>query len=147
MRINPIDPGPGGWRTLTPSRAARTLRGRGEGGAAMVEMAFILPILLALVLGIYEFGRGYQAKVELTGAVREGARAVALNQSSPAQAVWDASPGLSPQPTVTIDSTCPPSAPPGANAVVRASWQWTYNVFFFQGTETISAKGVMRCGL
>jgi Flp pilus assembly protein TadG len=119
---------------------------RSERGAALVEMAFVLPILVALVMGIYEFGRGYHAKVELTGAVREGARAVALGQPA-GPAVVNASPGLNPAPAVFVDSTCPASAAPGTNAVVRATHLWTYNVFFFQGSVTISAKGVMRCGL
>ena len=53
-----------------------------ERGAAAVEFALILPLLVMLVFGIIEFGRGYNAKIELTGAVREGARELALGKTS-----------------------------------------------------------------
>jgi Flp pilus assembly protein TadG len=49
-------------------------------GAAAVEMAIVLPILLLIIFGIIEFGRGYQVKVQLTGSVRDVARALALGQ-------------------------------------------------------------------
>jgi Flp pilus assembly protein TadG len=122
-------------------------RCRGEHGVAMVELAFVLPILLLIIFGIFQFGRAYNAKVELTGAVREGARAVALGQ--PAQAaVTAASPGLDPAPSVNVISTCAASPSPGANAVVEATHDIHYTIPFFRtGTWTISARGVMRCGL
>src|SRR3954454_3432214 len=44
---------------------------RAEAGAAVIEFALVLPLLIMLVFGIIEFGRGYNAKIELTGAVRE----------------------------------------------------------------------------
>lgn len=115
----------------------------------MVEMAFVLPILLMLVFGIYNFGRGYNAKIELTGAVREGARAAALGQTSQVQsAVVTASPGLSPAPTVSVITACAATPPPGSNAVVQASYDLPYNIpFFGSGTWTITAQGVMRCGV
>lgn len=37
-------------------------------------MALILPVFLALVMGIYEFGRAYNLSQTLTNAAREGAR-------------------------------------------------------------------------
>lgn len=123
------------------------LRCRGERGAALVELAFVLPLLFLLLFGIYEFGRGYSAKVELTGAVREGARAAALGQSA-ADAVAAAAPGLSPAPTVTVVTACPNPAPAGANAVVTATYPVSYSIpFFGTGTWTLQVTSVMRCGL
>ncbi len=52
---------------------------RGEQGAAAVEFALVLPMLLLLVLGIADFGLAYQARVELTAAAAEGVRDWALN--------------------------------------------------------------------
>ena len=43
-------------------------------GQALVEMAIILPLLLLLVMGIFEFGRAMYIKNTLTQAARAGAR-------------------------------------------------------------------------
>lgn len=42
--------------------------------AAIVEFAVSLPLLIVLVVGIYDFGAAFNMKQELTNAVREGAR-------------------------------------------------------------------------
>jgi Flp pilus assembly protein TadG len=49
-------------------------RVRDESGQGLVELALVLPVLLALVLGILEFGRAYHLKNVVTDAAREGAR-------------------------------------------------------------------------
>ena len=46
-------------------------------GAAVVESAFVLPILLILMLGIWEVGRMVQVSQILDNAAREGARVAA----------------------------------------------------------------------
>jgi Flp pilus assembly protein TadG len=51
---------------------------RSERGAAAVEFALVTPLLLALVFGIIEFGRGYSQLNVYTGAAREGARYAAV---------------------------------------------------------------------
>jgi Flp pilus assembly protein TadG len=45
-----------------------------ESGQALMEMALLLPVLLLIVLGIFEFGRAYHAKQVVQDAAREGAR-------------------------------------------------------------------------
>jgi Flp pilus assembly protein TadG len=113
----------------------------------MVEFAIVLPLLLMLIFGIYQFGRGYNAKVELTGAVREGARAAALGKTAAEvqNAVTAASPGLTPAPAATVLTACTGTNP---NAVVRATYNVSYTIPFFRtGTWTLSVQGVMRCGL
>ncbi len=47
---------------------------RKQRGAAIVEAAFVIPILLMFVLGILEFGRAYNEYQVLTNAAREAAR-------------------------------------------------------------------------
>jgi len=59
---------PLGWRS----------RGRSERGAALLEMALTLPLLLLVCVGILEFGRAYQTWQVLTNAAREGARVAVL---------------------------------------------------------------------
>lgn len=46
----------------------------GERGAAMVELALVLPLVMALLLGIFTGGHAYFQKISLVDAVREGAR-------------------------------------------------------------------------
>ena len=53
-------------------------RARNERGAALLEMALTLPLLLLVCVGILEFGRAYQTWQVLTNAAREGARVAVL---------------------------------------------------------------------
>jgi len=50
-------------------------------GQALVELALILPILLMLLLGIFEFGRAWNTKQVITDAAREGARLAVVQNS------------------------------------------------------------------
>jgi Flp pilus assembly protein TadG len=58
---------------------------RSERGAALVEFAIVLPVLLLLVFGIIDLGRLLYTYNNLTSAVREGARLAAV-QSNPTTA-------------------------------------------------------------
>jgi Flp pilus assembly protein TadG len=49
-----------------------------ERGQALVEFVFVVPIFLALLLGIIDFGMGFKTYIEVTNATREGARFGAL---------------------------------------------------------------------
>lgn len=51
---------------------------RGERGAALIELAMTLPLLLLVSVGIFEFGRCYQTWQVVTNAAREGARLAVL---------------------------------------------------------------------
>lgn len=56
----------------------RLRRMRQERGAALLEMALTLPLLLLVCVGILEFGRAYQTWQVMTNAAREGARIAVL---------------------------------------------------------------------
>ena len=59
------------------------LRRAGENrGAAIIEVALTLPLLLLVSVGIFEFGRAYQTWQVLTNAAREGARVAVLPDSN-----------------------------------------------------------------
>lgn len=51
---------------------------RGDDGAALIEAAFVLPMLLFVSIGIIEFGRAFQTWQVVTNAAREGARVAVL---------------------------------------------------------------------
>lgn len=127
-----------------PARSPRTRRWmRGERGAVAVEFALVLPVLVLLLFGIIEFGRGYNAQISLQGAVREGARTLAIGNGDPAAAVRSAAPSLSGIAVTTSGSPCTA----GTTASVTATYPFTYNVpLFGTATKTLTATGVMRCG-
>lgn len=51
---------------------------RGERGAALVEFALVLPLLLVVIAGIVDFGFLFQRYEVVTNAAREGARLASL---------------------------------------------------------------------
>ena len=50
-----------------------------ERGAALLEAAITVPIILLISVGIFEFGRAYQTWQVLTNAAREGARLAVIS--------------------------------------------------------------------
>jgi Flp pilus assembly protein TadG len=124
-------------------------------GAAVIEFALLLPLLLLLLFGIIDFGRALNAQITITQAAREGARLAALNQPNVASRTQAAAVGLSGV-SVTVVTSCPPGAGPGVNAQVQVSYPFTFvtpiGAFasFFGGSGagspvTLTAKGVMPC--
>ena len=122
-----------------------------QDGAAAVEFAFIVPLLIVLVLGIAEFGHAFQVQGTLSAAAREGARVMAL-QNDPAAArtaVRDASPTLDPgvtngQITVT-PAACPTSGPARTNVRVTVRYPMPFLTDFFGASVDLTGTGVMRC--
>ena len=62
----------------------RSLR-RNERGAALIETAITIPIILLISVAIFEFGRAYQTWQVLTNATREGARVAILSDVTDGQ--------------------------------------------------------------
>lgn len=52
----------------------RNCRRNPESGVALIESAFVLPLLLVLTMGMLDFGRAFHTKSVLDQAAREGAR-------------------------------------------------------------------------
>jgi Flp pilus assembly protein TadG len=57
-------------------------RMRNERGAALIEAAITVPVILLISVGIFEFGRAYQTQQVLTNAAREGARMAVITAST-----------------------------------------------------------------
>ena len=69
-----------GTRCAGLKRLAR-LRGEDD-GVAMVEFALVLPLLLMLVTGIIQFGLVFNTYINLSDAVRIGARSISLGRGA-----------------------------------------------------------------
>lgn len=61
-------------------------RQRSSEGAAAVEFAIVVPVLLLILFGIVDLGRMLFLQVSLSAASHEGARASALRQFTPSNA-------------------------------------------------------------
>jgi uncharacterized protein (UPF0333 family) len=69
-------------RMETPEiRKVNTVRLYQQKGQALVEMAFVLPIMLLVLMGIFEFGSIFNTYLILTNASREGARVASVGGS------------------------------------------------------------------
>ena len=56
-----------------------------ESGQAMVEFAIVLPLLLMLMIAVFEFGRAYHVYHAVTDAARLGARSAVVADPSTTQ--------------------------------------------------------------
>ena len=123
-----------------------------ERGVAAVEFALVLPLLVLLVAGIADFGRAYHLQTTLSGAAREGVRAMALrNDAGAARTAARAAAG----PLALSDGQISVSPGTGAclsttantvTATVTISYSTTYLSPLIGTTLDLEGKGVMRCG-
>jgi Flp pilus assembly protein TadG len=143
---------------------------RKDSGTSILEMAFLLPILLLLALGVIEIGRYAEFSILVTNAARAGAQYGAQNLATAADntgiqnaAMNDAQgvPGLTvPFPAnawngssyvtcgctgATPGSTCPATCAPGTNPLVYVTvdTQGTLSsIFSFPGLpSSITVRG------
>jgi Flp pilus assembly protein TadG len=127
----------------------RTLRD--ERGASAVEFALIVPLLVLLVFGIVEFGRGFQVQGTLSAAAREGVRMMAL-QNDPAAAraavrstAASLDPALTDAQIVITPARCPTTT--GSTLVrLRIEYDMPFLTGLFGTTVDLTGTGVMRCG-
>lgn len=97
-------------------------------GAAMVEMALVLPIFVLVTLGIVEFGRAMMVSQIVSNAAREGARLGIVDGSTNAGVTSfcktflnDAVNVATSDVTVTITVTEAPGNPAAANTIESSS--------------------------
>ncbi len=119
-----------------------------DDGAAAVEFALILPVLVLLVLGLIEFSLLFNAQISVTNAAREGARVMAI-QDDPAlarAAAIVAAPSLSPALVAGNITVTPASCIAGTSATVQIRYPAALVTGFFGVTLPLEGKGVMLCG-
>lgn len=64
---------------MNKTEGVKNMKVGGRRGTVLVETAVVMPILLVLFLGVFEFGRILMIKQMITNAAREGARVAAIN--------------------------------------------------------------------
>jgi len=123
-----------------------------ERGAAVVEFALVVPLLLLMIVGIAEFGRAYQVQTTISGAAREGVRSMALhNNVTTAKTTTKAyAPGLGltdGQITVSPGTCTVAAGVPAPTMTVTVTRQVTFLTSLLPtASVTLTGKGVMRCG-
>ena len=126
---------------------------RGERGAAAVEFALILPVLLALVLGLIEFSLVFNSQISMTNAAREGARHMAIhnNQAEAKLKAVDAAesstvdPALDTSEVVISPSVCAKGET--VTVTIEHDQDLITGFFPFLGDSiTLTGQGVMLCG-
>lgn len=106
---------------------------RAEDGQGVVEFAFVLPLLIALILGICEFGIAFNNYVTLTDATRVGARKATVsrflgdNGASAVAAARNAAPGLDSKKLV-VTATSTNWTTPGSDVTVTASYPYSIDI-------------------
>jgi Flp pilus assembly pilin Flp len=133
------------------SRSKRRLL---ERGAAAVEFAFILPILLLVIGGTVDFGRALYTQVTLTNAAREGARAAVVGTVADAAARANAaSQGVVTLPPVVVGD-CAGGDDEVRVTVSTPTFDWIIlgpALSLIPGSTTVlpadlSSSATMRCG-
>jgi Flp pilus assembly protein TadG len=122
---------------------------RTEDGAVAVEFALLLPLLVALLLGIMEFGLLYNAQITLTNAAREGVRTVAIenDQAAARNDVRAAALVLDPAVSNTDIGFLPVgTCVAGVTATVTITYHYSYLTGFFGDGRTLTGRAAMRCG-
>ena len=123
---------------------------RRERGAAAVEFALVLPLLLSAVGGAVDFGRLYYQQIMLSNAARDGARLASMGATTyptatvQARTVQAARPLVVNTPVVSVCSGTP------AQATVTVTPQQTFNwtvLGFIPGlpTPALQGRATMTC--
>jgi len=114
-------------------------------GQAVIEFAFVLPLLLVLCFGITEFGRAWMTMNIITSAAREGVRlAVVTAPDIPAveQRVRDVCSAARVVPTLIV-VTPPDPNDPDRRVSVRVDTDFVVIPGNFLGRETGSMSGTI----
>lgn len=120
----------------------------GERGAAAVEFALILPVLILLVMGLVEFSRVFNIQISLSNAAREGARTMAIHNDAgmAATAAIAAAPSINPAITDGQIAVTPGDCAADDTVEVTIDYDVALMTGFFGATIPLTGTGVMLCG-
>ncbi|MHA6668501.1 TadE/TadG family type IV pilus assembly protein [Homoserinimonas sp. A447] len=119
-----------------------------DSGAAAVEFALILPVLILLLMGLIEFSLLFNTQISLTQAAREGARTMAIhNDPAVAQAATiNAAPSVNPAIAAGDITITPTDCTAGTTVTVTINYNAGLLTGFFGVTLPLEGRGVMLCG-
>ncbi|MGQ0804625.1 MAG: TadE/TadG family type IV pilus assembly protein [Actinomycetota bacterium] len=133
--------------------ARRLARSSDERGAAAVEFALILPLLILLVFGIVQFSLAYNRQQGLHAAAREGARIASLPQTTQSEITTRVNNSLSGVPfstaptiTITPNVTKPCDQRSGLTVVVSVQGVTQVDIPLWGNQSlTLTGRGEFRC--
>lgn len=126
-----------------------------ERGAAAVEFAILLPVLLLILIGIMEFGRAFNVQITASNAAREGARYAAVHYADTSgftvgnavAAARLAAPTLPAATTINVTYSAGSSCGPGKTVKVTVLPPRAWLTGFLPlAAPQITGVGVMQCG-
>jgi hypothetical protein len=120
-------------------------RTNNEHGAAAVEMALVLPILLLLVFGIIEFGFIFNRYISVTHSAREGVRLLALGvESGDAEArATDTTDDID-DGTISNPIGCTASEPEPDVVQMECHTEYHLNLYLFESEIPLTSTARMR---
>lgn len=139
------------WRRLrslqlTDARkSAGTRSFHDDSGAAAVEFAFVLVLLVSLLMGIIDFGRAFNAQLTLQHAVREGVRVLAITKDAGQAVDATVAAAQSTVPLADADVTTT-ACTAGEQTSVTAAHTFQFSTPLIGTSLNLNATGVMRCG-
>lgn len=119
-------------------------------GQALIEFAFVIPLLLLLLFGIVEFGRIFGAELVVTYSAREGARAGAVGSTDEAilAQVRNSAANLDPSRLVIVIDPIGTERIRGQQLSVQVRYPMTVAVPFISAitgeTVTVDSTCIMR---
>ena len=139
---------------------------KGERGAALVEFALVLPLLMLLLVGMLDFGKAFTMWIDETHLANQAGRYAAVNnnpaggkvEDDPGAAAFEAAIGADAdtqelRDTIEVNVCFPGATPTGAvGDSVRVDVKATYRFFDFlsgivpslSGDKDLTAHSVMR---
>lgn len=125
----------------------RRLR-KDERGTAVVEFALVLPVLLLVLFGIFQFGLLFYNYIDLTSAGKDGARTAAVSRAKAdgVQAIKDAiakSTSVVDDSNLTITVSPPQPWKAGDTVTIHISYPYSLSIMgisFWGGPMTTDAQ-------
>jgi Flp pilus assembly protein TadG len=134
-------------------RARRSGSAPSERGAAAVEFALVLPLLIVLVFGIVQFAIAYNRAQGLHASAREGARIASLPQTTQSEITSRVTSSLSgvpldgtPSISVNPSTTRPCQNRTGQTVTVTVQAVTSLDIPLWGAvSKTLTGKGEFRC--
>ncbi len=114
---------------------------RNERGAALLETAVTLPLILLISVAIFEFGRAYQVQQVLTNAAREGARVAVLPDYTDAQVTTIVRTYLTDGGLTPVDPVIVSNEPIGPATGSRVTINFPFNFIVLNPVARLVSRG------